>query len=423
MFRRKDDEFFIGMVGSSYTINRKRKRRKFYRRNKTILFRAGVIALGVLVLAGLGVGGYFLLSPLFAGSAGATADEAETTTAVATTKVQATTQAPTAATSETQAPTTTEPEETKPAEGEHIVPDIADDGSKPTLTTASMCVWQGKGFNLFHSGNKAAEYYAKAINSYANKLDKDIKVYNMVVPNHTEFGLPQRLIKGGVDTDSQSENIKHIYKNLSSRVVAIDCYNALSQHCNEYIYYNTDHHWTGLGGYYGYTAFCDTLNLKPMDISKSETYKIEGFIGSLYTATNSPELAANPDTVYYYSLPNETYAYLDNDGYKYPVYYPDAVAGEFTYGVFCWGDVGQFVIHSDVKSGKKIAVVKDSYGNAFTPYLSANYDEVHMIDYRYWSGDLNQYCKKNGIKEVLFLNNTMSANTVSQVDSMATIFS
>ncbi len=430
--RRQNDEFFIGMVGSSYTVNRKHRKRK-KRVQKKLLFRALIVALCLLVVAGIAALTYFVLIPFFSSlGTSSTKDEAtKDQVAIVETTVAETTEAPTTVPETTVAPTTvpatTVPEETKPAEiGEHITPAIADDGSDAVMATNTICIWQNKAFNLFYSGNKAAEYYAKAINGYTAKLDKDIKVYNMVVGNHTEFGIPQRLIKNGIETDSQSENIQYIISKLDKRITPIDCYNNLANHCNEYIFYGTDHHWTALGAYYGYEAFCNTLGLTPMDITKSEKYSVDGFLGSLYTATGSSVLAQNTDTVHYYSLPNNTYALMNESMYSdtltVDVYYPAAVGGDLTYGVFCWGDTAQFVIHSDCGSGRKIALVKDSFANAFAPYLSANYDEVHLIDYRYWSGDLNKYCKDNGIKEVLFLNNTMSANTVSQVDAISNVF-
>ena len=77
---------------------------------------------------------------------------------------------------------------------------------------------------------------------------------------------------------------------------------------------------------------------------------------------------------------------------------------------------------SDKAQDKKIAVVKESYGNAFAPYLTYNYKEVHVIDFRTFGKNLPQYCKENGIDEVLFLNGIMSANTQIQLDSMSTLF-
>ena len=110
-------------------------------------------------------------------------------------------------------------------------------------------------------------------------------------------------------------------------------------------------------------------------------------------------------------------------------YYSGATSGSLTYGAFIMGDNPLTVLKSsseNAEKGKKIAVVKESYGNAFVPYLTNNYEEVHVIDFRTFRNvetDLSSYCKQNGINEVLFLNGVMSANTQIQLDSMSGLFS
>ncbi|MGN0452491.1 MAG: DHHW family protein [Ruminococcus sp.] len=424
---RKKDDYFIGMV-DTYSANQKYKKMKKKAKTKRVFIRVLIIALCVLLAAGIGAAVYFFAVPaikqidfssIFASS---TEDEATTAATVSEeTTVPLTTAAPTEP--------TTVPQTTAPAEKADaltfIKPQIEDKGGEGTLYSSTLYIWNNRGFNLFHSGDKAAKYYAKAVNTLSESLDKDITVYNMVVPNQTEYGLPQRIIDSGIETDSQADNIKCIYENLGKRVVPVNCYNELSSHANEYIYYRTDHHWTSLGAYYAYLAFCDTASLTPLDIAKLDKNEIDGFTGSFYGITSSSELYANADTVTYYTLPGDTYAYMkermSSDTIKVGVYYPASTGGSLTYGVFCWGDTAQFVIHSDAGTGRKIAVVKDSYGNAFAPYLTANYDEIHLLDLRYWSSNLNDYLKENGIKEVLILNNTMSANNTSQVDQMLSV--
>ncbi|NLN05689.1 MAG: hypothetical protein GX166_12945, partial [Clostridiaceae bacterium] len=57
-------------------------------------------------------------------------------------------------------------------------------------------------------------------------------------------------------------------------------------------------------------------------------------------------------------------------------------------------------------NNRKIVVFKDSYGNAFVPFLLSHYEEVYVIDIRaekYLSGVL-EFIKQKGINEVLFVN-------------------
>ena len=129
----------------------------------------------------------------------------------------------------------------------------------------------------------------------------------------------------------------------------------------------------------------------------------------------------------YYTIPGNydcrLFTLYDDGPLDVGMYYEGAEAGSSTYGVFCWGDNPLMMIDNvDNTSGQKIAVVKDSNGNAFAPYLAYNYDEVHIIDYRYFEGNLADYCKEHKINNVLFLNGIISANTDSQITAMNTLF-
>ena len=425
--KRKKGEYFIGMTYGS-SANRKYSKRKRERLRQLYLRRALIVSICVVLLAGIGALAYFCIVPsvskLFVvNNKPASADEAPSKVIATTAQKE---DAKPDITPATQAPTeapTEAPEEKpeKPAVDTYVTPVIADDDKDGTLFSSTLYLYNNKGFNLFGSTDKVAKNYATAVNDLANKLDKKVTVYNMVIPNHTEFGLPQR-ISAAIGCTSQADNLKQISGYLADRITSINAYNVLAQHNDEYLYYNTDHHWTSLGAYYAYTAFCAQTGQTPIELSALEANSISGFTGSFYSLTSSSALKNNADTVVYYTMPHNTSATMTermgSSTISCGMYYPAATGGSLTYGVFCWGDTANFVIKSDVGTGKKIAVVKDSYGNAFAPYLTANYDEVHLIDYRYYKGNLNDYLKSKGITEVIFVNNTMSANSASQVTAM-----
>ena len=60
------------------------------------------------------------------------------------------------------------------------------------LPVQGLYIWNNKAFELFYGSSDAAAHYAQAIASYQQRLP-GITVYNMVVPNHSEFGLPERI--------------------------------------------------------------------------------------------------------------------------------------------------------------------------------------------------------------------------------------
>ncbi len=377
-------------------IHRKPQRKGMSKRlrNRIIIVSVGILIL-VLIIT--------IISSMFKACTGS--DKENDTTNATFPSTQAATQ-----------PTTQSP---NAAQLNFVTPNIKDDNTDGYMGTNAY-IWKGAAFELFGGDEFRAELYAECINNYKQKLGNDIKVYNMVIPNHTEMGLPQRLKSSSAPSDSQAENIKQIYSKLNDSVVAINAYNKLAEHCNDYIYFNSDHHWTALGAYYAYTAFAEVTNQNVLDLSSCTENQIAGFTGS-FANTND---GLSTDTVSYYTFPyNVTMDITDSSGvtsnYESP-YYQYAEAGSNTYGVFIVGDNPLTVLHSDSENGtnKKIAVVKESYGNAFAPFLTNNYSEVHIIDFRYFTQNLADYCRQNGITEVLYLNGIMSANTQVQLDSM-----
>lgn len=300
-------------------------------------------------------------------------------------------------------------------------PVVADNQAQASLDN-SYLIWNSAVYEAFTGTDDSATAYADAINTFANS--SSLTIYNMVVPDHTEMGLPDRVkATEGFTTNSQATNISSIYSKLSANVTAINCYNELSAHCSEYIYFNTDSHWTGLGSYYGYKAFAQATGQEILDLSTCTENKIEGFTGS-YSDSVSADVGA--DTVSYYSLPyGNTMDVTTSDGVVQnysTVYYENASSGSLTYGVFVCGENPLNILKSDRQTGKKIAVVLDSYGNAMAPYLTYIYDEVHLIDSRLWAGNLASYCSENGIGEVLFINSVSSANSERQVRAIKSLF-
>lgn len=387
---------------------RKRRRRKVMIR-RTLIVSSCVLLVAIVVVAVMAfVNNFFIKKP----AADKNSQTANSSSVISTseTTAQAPSQNKTPANSD--ALTFEKPKIDMPSDTGHY--------SSNTM----MYVMDNKILNLFFSSEAASKYYAKTISEFKQALGDDVKVYNMIAPTHPEFAIPQSLIDNGtVSTTSQAENIKLIYQSYTADVIPINCYNELSRHNDEYIFFNTDHHWTGLGGYYAYKAFAEQTEQTPLELSDCTENKIENFEGTLLEYAPETPL----DTVYYYTFPYDTYAQVKRQSASdelsdTSVYFEGETSGVNSYGVFIWGDNALFVEHNDnLNSGKKIAVVKDSYGNAVAPYLTANYDEVHVIDYRYFDTKLSDYCKENGINEVLFINNEMSCNTASSIDQMKTI--
>ena len=77
--------------------------------------------------------------------------------------------------------------------------------------------------------------------------------------------------------------------------------------------------------------------------------------------------------------------------------------------VYLGGDDRVTKIETEVKNGRKLAVIKDSYGNALIPWLTSSFEEITVIDMRFFTKNAISYLKEIGATDVLFAMNTFSA--------------
>jgi hypothetical protein len=138
--------------------------------------------------------------------------------------------------------------------------------------------------------------------------------------------------------------------------------------------------------------------------------EFDGFVGSLYSETEDEGLAENPDTVvaYYPNCENEmTVTTSEGDTYTSKVIWDASnYKRGVKYSTFIGGDNPYSVIENkDLSDGSACIVVKESFGNAFVPFLVDHYQYVYVIDYRYWSGTLSDLARETGAGDVIMINN------------------
>jgi hypothetical protein len=88
------------------------------------------------------------------------------------------------------------------------------------------------------------------------------------------------------------------------------------------------------------------------------------------------------------------------------------------YLAYASGDLPYISIVTEHKNGRRLVVFKESFANAMLPFLIENYEELHVIDFRYYKGDIETFLRERAINEALFLNYAASAGSVSQVERL-----
>ena len=282
------------------------------------------------------------------------------------------------------------------------------------------------GYEMYNYVGSLAEKYQSTVNAVADSLSGVSQVYAMAIPLSSGSTLPDELFSDIPGSD-QAQAEKDILAGMGQNVKTIPLHDVMMSHRTEYIYFRTDHHWTALGAYYAYVQFCTAKGITPHNLSDYEVSQFPGFLGSFYNDGGKPDAMKNdPDTVNAYHPVSATASmkYGDNENSTLTggqvIFDESTASASLKYGTFIMGDNPFTVIENpEVSNGESCIVVKESFGNAFVPFLVDHYQTVYVVDYRYYSGSVTQLARDKGVKDVLFVNNLSAIRGSYQMGKLA----
>lgn len=234
---------------------------------------------------------------------------------------------------------------------------------------------------------KAVERTMKGINALAEAADQ--RVYLMVVPSAGWAA--------GVDGYDDEESLKAIYAAAGEEVCPIpveELYRGRPE-----LYYNTDHHWTSRGAYYGYVACARAMGRDYRDEADFSVTVAQGFQGSTYsrsalwlTPAETIELWQGSDAL--------TVTNGETQGTHAGVFYPERLEEADKYTVFLDGNHSIVRVRNPQKQGK-LLVIRDSYSNCLGGFLAESYGEVVLIDLRYYRQTVSGLIAQEEFDDVL----------------------
>ena len=268
--------------------------------------------------------------------------------------------------------------------------------------------------------------YANVVNEFKRHYDK-ANVYCMIIPNAIGIYCPEEARNWSKD---EAEAIRMIYAQLSPKVHSIEIIDTLRNHRNEEIYLRTDHHWSPLGAYYAARTFASSADVPFNDLTSYEPNIVHNFVGTMYKFTRESCIAKHPEDFIYYKPKNVSYE-TTQVNYRYKTlrkrrkrvtvltatppretdffrYYADGSVA--AYSTFMGGDYNTTAVRTSTANKRRLLILKDSYGNALPPFLFGSFEEIHVVDCRYFIGNIIKYSKANNITDVLFANNLIHAS-------------
>ena len=352
------------------------------------------------------------------------------------------------ASTETEAVTTEAPATEAPPETEDPIPaPTPDDVEGPADVTApayksgTVYIADNAGYGGYYFNKTTSGRYCEISSNLARALEGKATVYSMICPLSTGILLSDQVRESTGFSDEQKA-IRWMCDHMDPLVVNVPLYGALKSRNDEYIYFRTDHHWTALGAFYAYREFCAQKRMVPHELSDFETYEFPNYVGSFYNYSNrNAALKQEPDTVTAY-IPNGTNTmdcYINMGNGSYQRYDWDIVKDVSSYDrgsyylTFVAGDQPYNYAHNEtITDGSSVLIVKDSYGNAFIPYLIDHYEYIYWIDFRNykkwcgWAGysdpSISNLVERKGIQDVILCQNISIAGSSSALDVMESIY-
>ncbi len=238
----------------------------------------------------------------------------------------------------------------------------------------------------------------EALNKLVANTDAD--VYFALIPGKSDIWA--HMLPQNAPRDSEKAAIDYCYS--LSDAVNVDIYGKLEEHSSEYIYYRTDHHWTTLGAYYGFSALAESMGLDCPDISEysgRETVS-EEFYGTSWSSSGFSWV--EPDSMEIFVTEPEGLEitnYPQGSPVEGQLYDWSRLEVKDKYSFFYGGNTPLLEIETGVEGAPSLLILRDSYTDSLSPFLLEGYSHIHILDLRYYRASLSDYIAQNGFDDVL----------------------
>lgn len=272
-------------------------------------------------------------------------------------------------------------------------------------------VYLGKHGRLFEQfeapADSALQKQAKALQDFSARYP-DLKQYFLLAP--TAINIYQEDLPLWAPAQDQNAAMDSLFSALSdTSLQVIDVREPFRMEKESNLFYKTDHHWTTNGAYVAFQHAASTMELDLSAVKYSHYPVTDAFQGTLSAKSGFED--GETETLELYFPEQETayvVNYVEEQRKSATLYHSKSLEGRDKYAVFFGGNHALIDIQTASSRQNTLLVVKDSYANAFLPFLIPYYREIVVVDPRYYYDSIDTLIQDYGIQEVLFLYN---ANT------------
>ena len=237
-----------------------------------------------------------------------------------------------------------------------------------------------------------------SVNALAERLG--VSVDFMILPS--AGWASKDSISGLSDPYEDEALIRQLYAMASDKINCLDMLSVFAAQSDPAaLYYKTDHHWTSLGAYTAYAAYLQAKDREPLQMDDFNIVTADGFRGSTYsraalwlTPGETIEMWHGSDRLQVTTLEDPT----PHDG----VFYTERLEEADMYTAFLDGNHPLVRIHNPDAAGKgSILVIRDSYANCLGTILANSYENVVLVDLRYYHEDVAKLHEVEQFNDIL----------------------
>ncbi|MEG0265562.1 MAG: DHHW family protein [Erysipelotrichaceae bacterium] len=208
---------------------------------------------------------------------------------------------------------------------------------------------------------------------------------------------------------NQPKIMEEFQNQIKDSVSCLDVYATLNPHKKETIFYKGDHHLTTLGAKYVFEDYMAMKQIPLKDITYEKHISNADFVGSLSNKIGFHQIKDQVELYLPVNDPTQVVVNYVGEQSKKPTFYDASKQfSSSAYDVFLSGNHPYIKIATTSLENRRLLILKDSFANCMIPFLAPYYNEINVIDPRYYYGDLDALMVDEAINEVLIIGN---ANT------------
>lgn len=259
-------------------------------------------------------------------------------------------------------------------------------------------VYYGAGGRLYEIHSHSEDILKKNIDAL-KKFAAGTGIPITLLPAPSASYIQPNALPKNISPSREAELWKEVKKSLPSLQI-IPTIERLEKHSREYLYYYSDHHWTTLGAYYAYSSLMEGWNMPVRSKSEYFVWEASGdFLGALHSKSGYRFVKKDSLTIFDPQI-EVTVEYPASGRKTTSLFEASKLATKDKYSVFMDGNHPLVTVKSSHGEGK-LLVIKDSFAHSLIPLMAGEFEEIHIIDLRYFKGSVSTYIQDNSISQVL----------------------